>query len=174
MPDRGPHGHGGHATAHDHHRGNGRWWRPLAFLARLGHHRHAGAAERVDDALDGSAQGIRALKVSLVGLGATAALQAVVVSFTGSVALLSDTLHNLGDALTALPLWFAFTLGRRPRTRRFTYGYGRAEDVATIIIVAAIAASAALAGYESLRRMADPRPVRYLAAVMAAALVGAA
>ncbi|HEX4979816.1 MAG TPA: cation diffusion facilitator family transporter, partial [Acidimicrobiales bacterium] len=86
----------------------------------------------------------------------TAALQAGVVVVSGSVALLGDTLHNLADALTAVPLWVAFRLGRRPASRRYSYGYGRAEDVAGLVIVATIAASALLAGYESLRRLIDP------------------
>lgn len=147
------HDHGGHG--HGHGRG----------------HSHD-AADRVDRALEASADGIRALKWSLVGLGVTAVLQAVVVAFTGSVALLGDTLHNFADALTALPLWFAFTIGRRDRTRRYTYGFGRAEDLAGLAIVGAIVASAVLAGYESVQRLVHPSPVRHLAAVAAAGVVG--
>ena len=81
---------------------------------------------------------------------------------TGSVALLADTIHNFSDALTAVPLWIAFVLGRRAATRRYTYGYGRAEDLAGVFIVAMIALSAVVAGYESIRRLLDPQPVTNL------------
>jgi cation diffusion facilitator family transporter len=102
----------------------------------------------------------------------TAALQAVVVAFTGSVALLSDTLHNAGDALTALPLAIAFWIGRWPPNRRYTYGFGRAEDLAGIVIVLVIAASAALAAYESARRLISTGDVRHLWAVALAGAIG--
>ena len=88
------------------------------------------AADKVDAAMEASAEGIRALWVSLAVLGGTAVLQAVVVAVSGSVALLGDTLHNAADALTAVPLGIAFVVGRRPPNRRYTYGYGRAEDTA--------------------------------------------
>jgi cation diffusion facilitator family transporter len=134
-------------------------------------HSHA-PSDAVDDVLETSRRGIRALQASLVGLGATAALQIVVVIISGSVALLGDTLHNLADAFTALPLWLAFTVGRRAPTKRYTYGYGRAEDLAGVIVVLLIAASAALAGYEAGRRLLDPQPVHGLWLVAAAGLVG--
>lgn len=124
------------------------------------------------DVLRAGRAGMRALGVSLAVLAATAAAQAGVAVVSGSVALLGDTLHNLADALTAVPLGVAFLLGRRPPDRRHTYGYGRAEDVAGILVVAAIAASAAAAGYESVTRLADPKPVEHLWAVVAAGLVG--
>ncbi|SDO13042.1 cation diffusion facilitator family transporter [Geodermatophilus sp. DSM 45219] len=137
----------------------------------LGGHRHE-ATERVDDALEADAAGRQALVVSVVGLGVTAAAQAVVAVASGSVALLSDTVHNGVDALTAVPLFVAFALASRPATRRFTYGYGRAEDLAGILIVIAIAASAVLAGWAAVDRLLDPRPVTHLLAVAAAGLVG--
>ena len=92
----------------------------------------------------------------------TAALQAFVVVFSGSVALLADTIHNLADALTAVPLWIAFVIGRRQPTRRYTYGFGRAEDVAGLAIVAMIALSAAVAGWESIRKLLAPEPMQYV------------
>ena len=101
---------------------------------------------------------MRALKLSLVGLLATAILQTAVVVVSGSVALLADTIHNFADALTALPLGIAFWLGRRPPNRRYTYGYGRAEDLAGVFIVVVIALSAVFAGWEAVRRLLDPRP----------------
>jgi cation diffusion facilitator family transporter len=122
--------------------------------------------------MEDSRDGVRALKLSLVGLGLTAAVQLAVVLVSNSVALLGDTLHNLTDAFTALPIWLAFTLGRRAPTRRFTHGYGRAEDVAGVVVVLFIAASGILAAYEAIDRLRHPAPVRYLGAVMAAAVVG--
>ncbi len=112
--------------------------------------------------------------MSLVALAATAAIQAVIVAFTGSVALLSDTIHNVTDALTAVPLWIAFSLGRRPPTQRFTYGYHRAEDLAGLVILVAIAVSAGGVAWESFERFFDPRELDHVWWVVAAGLVGAA
>jgi cation diffusion facilitator family transporter len=164
------HAHGdAHSHEHDgdhEHRGG-----PLGWLAELyGGHSHG--APVADAALEGSDEGIRAVKVSLAALFVTAALQAVVVVFSGSVALLADTIHNLADALTAIPLWIAFVVGRRPANRRYTYGYGRAEDVAGLAIVAMIALSAALAGWESFRKLINPEPMQYIGWVIAASVIG--
>lgn len=115
---------------------------------------------------------MRALWISLAVLGTTALAQAAVVALSGSVALLGDTVHNAADALTALPLGVAFVLGRRAATRRFTYGYGRAEDLAGIVIVLTIAGSAAFAAWAAVGRMLDPQPVRHLPVVAVAALIG--
>ena len=137
-------------TPHHHHHGGviGR------LRSVLRPHSHDAAAS-IDPALEGSTEGIRALKVSLVVLLVTAIAQFAVVLVSGSAALLADTVHNAADALTAVPLWVAFALGRRARTRRYTYGYGRAEDLAGLFIVAVIALSAVVAGYESVRRLVD-------------------
>jgi cation diffusion facilitator family transporter len=161
------HGHGpGGDHSHEHNPG---------LLARIQHvvrpHSHE-AADKVDAAMEASAEGIRALWISLAVLGATAVIQAVVVAFSGSVALLGDTLHNAVDALTAVPLGVAFVVGRRPANRRYTYGYGRAEDLAGLVIIVFIAASSALAAYEAVDRLASPRPVSNLVAVAVAAGVG--
>ncbi len=115
---------------------------------------------------------MRVLAISFAALVVTAAAQAVVFAFSGSVALLGDTLHNIADALTAVPLAIAFSLGRRAATRRFTYGYGRAEDLAGIVIVAVIAGSAALAGYEAVQRLVRPQDVHALGWVAAAGVIG--
>jgi len=164
------HEHPVHDHQHDHGQPHGG-----AVLARFRHaftpHSHD-AADSVDAALESSARGVRAVKVSLVGLGLTAALQLAVVSVSGSVALLADTIHNFSDALTAVPLWIAFVLGRRAATRRYTYGYGRAEDLAGLFVVAMIALSAVVAGWEAIRRLADPAPVQNLGWVALAGLVG--
>ena len=122
--------------------------------------------------MEGSAEGMRTLWITLGVLGLTALIQAVVTGLSGSVALLGDTLHNAADALTAVPLGVAFVLGRRPPTRRYTYGYGRAEDLAGIAIVVTIAASSVLAAYEAVTRLIHPHHVSDLIAVAVAALVG--
>jgi len=122
--------------------------------------------------MEGSAEGMRTLWITLGVLGLTALIQAVVTGLSGSVALLGDTLHNAADALTAVPLGVAFVLGRRPPTRRYTYGYGRAEDLAGIAIVLTIAASSVLAAYEAVTRLIHPHHVSDLIAVAVAALIG--
>jgi cation diffusion facilitator family transporter len=122
--------------------------------------------------MEASAEGMRALWISLAVLGATAVIQAAVTALSGSVALLGDTLHNAADALTAVPLGIAFIVGRRPATRRYTYGYGRAEDLTGIVIVVLIMASSALAAYEAVSRLVNQHRVSDLIAVAAAALIG--
>ena len=115
---------------------------------------------------------IRATKVSLVGLGLTAAVQGVIVLASGSVALLSDTVHNLADGLTSIPLWIAFSLGRRRPTRTYTYGLHRAEDIAGFLIVLAIGGSAVLVAMESIGRLFEPQLIRQVPWVIAAGVVG--
>ncbi|MDG4823096.1 cation diffusion facilitator family transporter [Asanoa sp. WMMD1127] len=159
------HHHGPHHE-HDHNR----TWRHRVRHA-LRPHSHD-TADQVDRELEASNEGIRAVWVSLAVLAVTAALQAVVVAWSGSVALLGDTLHNVADALTAVPLFIAFVVGRRPPNRRYTYGYGRAEDLAGIVIVLFIAASAVIAAVEAIRRLVNPADVDHLPAVAAAGLLG--
>ncbi|WP_330252174.1 cation diffusion facilitator family transporter [Nocardia sp. NBC_00565] len=130
------------------------------------------AADSVDDALEASAVGIRAVKISLGVLGVTAVLQMLIVVVSGSVALAADTIHNFSDALTAVPLWIAFALGRRAATRRYTYGFGRAEDLAGLFVVGMITLSAIIAGYEAVRRLLDPVEIQHLSWVAAAGLIG--
>ncbi|MGW4550115.1 cation diffusion facilitator family transporter [Streptomyces violaceorubidus] len=171
-----PHRHHPDHHRHEHPRPGpspaARWRRGAHRLAhRLTPHSHE-SAEKLDPALESSARGLRALWVSLAVLGATALVQAAVVVVSGSVALLGDTVHNTADALTAVPLGIAFVLGRRAATRRFTYGYGRAEDLAGVAIVLTITASAVLAAWTAVDRLLDPRPVAHVPAVAAAALVG--
>jgi cation diffusion facilitator family transporter len=135
-------------------------------------HQHTHSHAVVDPALLTSERGIWAVKWSFAGLMATAILQVILVIFTGSVALLADTIHNFGDASTAIPLWIAFRLAQRKPSRRFTYGYGRVEDFAGMMVVLLILFSAVVAGVESVRRLLDPQPMRYAGAVAAAAIIG--
>ncbi|KGN41624.1 cation diffusion facilitator family transporter [Knoellia aerolata] len=161
-----------HEDDHSHGHEHGRWSKIRHGLDELfGGHSHD-ATDTVDSALEADARGRRALWISLAALGVTAALQGVVVFATGSVALLSDTLHNVVDALTALPLLVAFALAKRPANKRYTYGYGRAEDLAGLFVLAMITLSAVLAAYEAVHRLLNPQPVKYLWAVAAAGVIG--
>ena len=130
------------------------------------------AADSVDSALEASEKGIRAVKISLVGLFATSGLQLAVVLITGSVALLADTIHNFSDALTAVPLWVAFVVGRRIATKRFTYGYGRAEDLAGLFVLAMIIGSSVLAAWTSIDRLIHPQVISNLGLVAVAGVIG--
>ncbi|HEY4279043.1 MAG TPA: cation diffusion facilitator family transporter [Conexibacter sp.] len=126
----------------------------------------------MDAEILGSEEAMRTLKRSLVILGVTAALQLVVVILSGSIALLADTIHNVGDALTAVPLGAAFILARRPTTRRLTYGWGRAEDLAGLIVVALILFSSLVAAYEAVERLIDPREPSHLLITALAGVIG--
>lgn len=132
-------------------------------------HMHGGLYK---DIAISSQKGIFAIRWSLVGLFLTAFLQVIVVVFTGSVSLLADTIHNFADAFTAIPLWIAFRLERLKPTKRFTYGYGRIEDLAGVVIVFMMFVSAFYVGYESIYRMVYPNDVQHLWAVMLASIIG--
>ncbi|MDQ1549749.1 MAG: hypothetical protein QOD27_1407 [Microbacteriaceae bacterium] len=160
---------------HDHpHGGNGHS-HPTGirglFYGLFVPHSHD-AADSIDDALEASTQGVRALKISLFILLGTTILQLLVFLVSGSVALLADTIHNFSDALTAVPLWVAFILGRRAATRRYTYGYGRAEDLAGLFIVAVVALSAIVAAWQSIDRLIHPETLHNLWWVAVAGLIG--
>lgn len=165
------HGHGhehGHEHDHGHEHGQG-------FLAKLKHvvvpHSHD-ANEAIQSAEESSGQGIRAAWIGLGGMMATAIMQMVIVAISGSIALLADTLHNLGHAVTTIPLVIAFQLGRRAATKRYSYGYRRAEDLAGVLIALVIAASVVLIVWESVDALINPRPLANLGWVFAAGLVG--
>ncbi|TAK25273.1 MAG: cation transporter [Chloroflexota bacterium] len=160
------HGHGGEHHHHDARDGELLGWFRHTFV-----HSHD-VSNKVDGAVESNERGISALKISLVGLGLTALFQVVIVWFSGSTALLADTIHNFGDAATSIPLWIAFALVRRGQSRRFTYGYGRTEDLAGIAIVGLIFFSACVAGYESVRKILHPEPITHLGWVAAAAVIG--
>jgi cation diffusion facilitator family transporter len=136
------------------------------------HHKTTHSHGVIDPHILTSQRGIWAVKWSFFWMIVTAVIQLLVVIFSGSVALLADTIHNFGDALTAVPLWFAFSLGRRKATKRFTYGFGRVEDLAGIAVVLIILLSAIVAGYESINRFVHPQIVENLWAVVIASIVG--
>src|SRR5215217_501073 len=137
-----------------------------------GHGEHGHTHGAVDPTIATSERGIWAIKWSFVGLMATALLQLVVVLMSGSVALLSDTIHNFGDAATAVPLGIAFALTHLGVSRRFTFGYGRVEDLAGVVIVLIILFSAVVARYQAVERIINPQPVGLVWAVATASLVG--
>ncbi len=173
--------HSGHSTEHDHqHDHPAHTHKPRAGVLGLifdaiahlfGLHQHD-RTRAFDSVLESSARGIWALKVSLLALMATAIFQVVIVARSGSVALLADTIHNFSDALTAIPLWIAFALNRRQPNRRYTYGYGRAEDLAGVVIVLMIFASALVVFYESFQKILQPQPLANLEWVALAAIIG--
>jgi cation diffusion facilitator family transporter len=164
------HGHGD-SHGHEHARAEGKHGLLERLRAVLSGHHH-GVEDTVDRALETSHRGVRAVKVSLLALAATASFQLVVVLVSGSVALLADTIHNFADALTAVPLWIAFVVGRRAANRSYTYGYGRAEDLAGIFVIVMIALSAAVAAWESVQRLFQPQLITNVGWVVVAGIVG--
>ncbi len=164
-----------HNDEHDREHGHEHADEKRGFLGKLlgpfsGHHH--GVEGSVDRALETSERGVTALKISLLGLAATAVFQLAIVLVSGSVALLADTVHNFADALTAVPLWIAFVVGRRAATRSYTYGYGRAEDLAGIFVILMIALSAAVAAWESIHRLFQPQLIHNVGWVVVAGVVG--
>jgi cation diffusion facilitator family transporter len=133
---------------------------------------HSHAHEHTDGHEHEHDEAIRVVLLSLLGLAATAAVQLAVALASGSVGVLADTIHNFGDASTAIPLWLAFWVGRRPPNRHYTYGYGRAEDLAGVFVLLLIFASAVIAAWESVQKLLRPEPIEHLGWVAAAGLVG--
>jgi cation diffusion facilitator family transporter len=150
----GPHDH----AAHGHGHGD------------QGSHGHTHGV--IDATIATTDRGIWAIKWSFVILAVTAAFQMVVVVLSGSVALLADTIHNVGDATTAIPLWIAFLLARRKPSRTFTYGLGRVEDLAGVVIVLIILFSAIVAGYQAIDRLINSQVVTHLGWLTVAGIVG--
>ena len=174
-PDHGHVHHGSHSHEKGHSHGPEGHSHPSGFkgvvYGLFVPHTHDAAAS-IDDALEASTYGVRALKISLFILLGTTVLQFLIFLVSGSVALLADTIHNFADALTALPLWIAFVLGRRAASRRYTYGFGRAEDLAGLFIVAVVALSAVVAAVESITRFFHPETLHNLWWVVAAGFIG--
>jgi len=124
-----------------------------------------------DDAADRRAAN-RAVAVSAIGLGGTGLVELLLAVLTGSVGLLGDAIHNLSDVSTSAVVFLGFRLSRRPATERYPYGLERAEDLAGIGIAVVIWASAAFAGYESIRKLIGHGPTTHLAAGIAGAIIG--
>jgi len=167
----GQHHHHDHSHDH-HHRSN-----PLAKVAQALHlpgftHDHSHADLAGDAAFLDNQLAIRTVWIALIALGLTTVLQVVIYAASGSVALLADTVHNLGDALNSAPLLFAFYIARRAANKRYTYGYGRLEDIAGVFIVISIGFSAAYILYESAQRLFNPRELENLEWIALASLAG--
>lgn len=160
-------------THHDHdgHEHGSGLWAKVRDMVRP--HSHD-VTDKLDTALEASALGIRTTKISLTVLMGTALAQLAIALFSGSVALFADLVHNIADAMTSVPLWIAFVVGRRMQTSRYPYGYRRAEDLAGIFIVLMIAASLVLIGWESVHRLLDPQPMDHLGWVLLAGIIGIA
>jgi len=167
------HDHHEHDHDHEHEHEHGHSKNVLIewFQHTFTPHDHGHQTAALDAAL-ATDRGIWAVKVSLVVLLVTAFFQVFIVAISGSVALLADTIHNFSDALTAIPLGLAFTLSRRARNTRFTYGYGRAEDIAGAVIVIMIFLTALEAIYQSIQKFINPQPITNLGWVAVAAIVG--
>ncbi|PSL02862.1 cation diffusion facilitator family transporter [Haloactinopolyspora alba] len=161
--------HTGDGHEHEHEHPDGAVRRVLHALKPHSHD----SATAIESAESSAGAGVRAAWISLIGMMATAAVQLAIVAISGSLGLLADTVHNLGHAITTIPLLVAFRLGLRPPTSRFPYGYRRAEDVAGILIALVIALSAALIVAESVGALLDPRAMTNTGWVLAAALAGA-
>ena len=157
-----------HDHQHDHDRSGG-----LRGVVREMFRPHShDAADSIDSALEANQRGVRAVKISFAGLFVTSLVQVVIVAVTGSVALLADTIHNFSDALTAVPLFLAFRLSRRPPNRRYTYGYRRAEDLAGVFVIVMIALSSVVAAYVSVDRLVHPRAITGVGVLFVAGIVG--
>jgi cation diffusion facilitator family transporter len=156
-----------HPHAHDHASSGLR----SALQHLLQPHSHD-AADSVDAELVGSQAGIRAVQISLIALAITAVFQLIVAMASGSVAVLADTIHNFADASTAIPLWLAFKVSSRPPNTRYTYGYGRAEDLAGVFVLLMIVGSAAIALWESIQKLLHPEPIELLGWVALAGVGG--
>jgi cation diffusion facilitator family transporter len=145
---------------------------PNKIQEHLTHHHHDHQSVSSDPKVFRNEFGIKAIQISFIGLFITAVLQLIVVILTGSVALLADTIHNFADAGTSIPLWIAFHFSKKKSTERFTYGYGRLEDFAGLIILFVILGSAIGAGYVSMIRFVQLKVPQHLWAVVAASFIG--
>jgi len=168
-----PDGHE-HDHPHDHDDGHGHAHRGglRGVIGEIFRPHSHDAADSIDTALEATDRGIRAVKISFGGLLVTSLIQLVIVVVTGSVALAADTIHNFSDALTAIPLFLAFRLSRRPANRRYTYGYRRAEDLAGVFVIAMIALSSIVAAFVAIDRLLHPRPITGIGVLFAAGIVG--
>jgi cation diffusion facilitator family transporter len=164
------HDHQLHGHSHDHTPTS--LWGWVKAIFHLDGHNHEESTVLVSDSEAINREAIRIVWLAMLALGATTIIQIVIVALSGSVALLADTIHNVGDTLNSIPLLLAFYLARRTATLRYTYGYGRAEDVAGIVIVISIAVSALVVFWESIQKLFHPDPMQNIPWVAAAAIVG--
>lgn len=169
-----------HAHSHGHHHDHDHshtshdqslWSRIAAVFHLAGHSHHHGELASDQAFIDNEA-GIRTVWLALTALTLTAILQIVIIAWSGSIALFADTVHNIGDGLNSIPLLIAFYLARRAATRRYTYGFAKAEDIAGIFIVLSIVFSAGVIFWESFQKLLNPQPLTHLGWVVVAAVIG--
>ena len=165
------HDHDTHDHDHDHPHGSGIWG-ILSSVFHLHGHSHQQTEKISDSAFINNEEGIRTVWLALASLTITSLIQIVIVYWSGSVSLLADTVHNIGDGLNSIPLLIAFYLSRRVATRRYNYGFARSEDIAGIFIVLSIAVSAGVVFWQSFQRFINPQPLTNLSWVAAAAVIG--
>jgi len=168
-PNNHPHPHNHNLGLHPHNQG---WWSRIAAIFHLPGHSHQHRELASEQAFVDNEEGIRAVWLALAALTLTAIVQMIIVVWSGSIALFADTIHNIGDGLNSIPLLIAFYLARRAATRTYTYGFGKAEDIAGIFIVLSIAFSAAVIFWESFQKLLDPQPLTNMGWVAAAAIIG--
>ena len=140
------------------------------YVKEGGKHGHSHGS--IDPSIVSTKKGLWAVKWSFIILMITFLIQVVIVIYTGSVALLADTIHNLGDAVTAIPLGIAFLFALKKPSKRFTYGFGRVEDLAGVNIVLIILFSAIVAGYQAVDRIIHPLQIHNIWAVIVASIIG--
>jgi cation diffusion facilitator family transporter len=168
-----PHDHDhDHPHDHGHHHHGGGLWGWISTIFHLYGHSHQQTEMIRDKAFINNEEGIRTVWLALAALTLTSILQIVIVLWSGSIALFADTVHNIGDGLNSIPLLIAFYLARRVATRRYNYGFARAEDIAGVFIVLSIAFSAAVIFWESFQRIINPEPLTNLGWVATAAIIG--
>lgn len=169
------HGHDDHDDHHDHDHAHGKGvtvWERIAEALHLPGYTHDHGSISGEGVFFENELAIRTVRLALLALGITTAIQIAIYLVSGSVALLGDTVHNFGDAVNSIPLWIAFVLAKRRPNQRYTYGYGRAEDIAGLVIIASIAFSAVYIFWESFQKLLNPQPITNLGWVAAAAIVG--
>jgi cation diffusion facilitator family transporter len=120
----------------------------------------------------GDSAAVRAVVVSALALGTASAVEFAAAASSHSASVLADALHNAGDVLTTFVLLFAFALARRPATRRFPSGFGRIEDVATLLILMVIAITAAVAAYASILKFFNTEAYTNIGFALFGAVVG--
>lgn len=135
-------------------------------------HGHGHSHLPSDNMAASTREGLRVVAIATAGMFVVAAVELGFFAVSQSAGLLSDALHNLGDVLTTIAIWVAFLVARRPATRRYTYGYSRAEDLAGAFITLVIVASAGLAAWESYRRLITNAVPTQVGWGIAAALFG--
>lgn len=161
-----------HHHEHTQHHHGDSWWERIAIALHLPGYSHSHDLPGRQDAIFNNELGIKTVKQALALLAVTTLLQAAIYFFSGSVALLADTVHNFGDALNSIPLWIAFVLARRAATKRYSYGFGRAEDIAGLFIVLSIAFSAGYILFEAVSKLINPQPIAFGGWVIVAAIIG--